>query len=159
VSNVASRVSTHKPNGKHPPAKATDTSAPTGGKIGRDVAAAEGQAIVTRLEGNEHSKRLRFGELAEKVETKYKDHTLGKYAKSRRVFARQELIWDGLRLRLGSKRGRILAAVERDANWPKMWRVRHGDRVSDMANLTRAKDAAILIASSELNGCSENEVE
>ena len=27
--------------------------------------------------------------------------------------------------------------------WPTMWRVHHGDRVSDMVNLVRAKDAAI----------------
>jgi len=66
--------------------------------------------------------------------------------------SRQELIWDGLKLRLGSKPGRILAAVERDTNWPKMWRVHHGGRVSDITNLTRAKDAAILIALSELDG-------
>lgn len=30
-----------------------------------------------------------------------------------------------------------------DAEWPVMWRVHHGDRVSDIINATRAKDAAI----------------
>jgi hypothetical protein len=34
--------------------------------------------------------------------------------------------------------------VRKDANWPGMWRVHSADgQVSDMANLTRAKDAAI----------------
>ena len=30
-----------------------------------------------------------------------------------------------------------------DAKWPSMWRIHHGDRVSDIVNLARAKDAAI----------------
>ena len=34
-------------------------------------------------------------------------------------------------------------SVEPDAAWPNMWRVRAGDRLSGMVNLTRAKDAAI----------------
>jgi hypothetical protein len=33
-------------------------------------------------------------------------------------------------------------SVRPDAKWPNMWRVHHGKRVSDMVNLTRAKDAA-----------------
>jgi hypothetical protein len=33
--------------------------------------------------------------------------------------------------------------LEPDAQWPNMWRVRKGDLLSDMVNLTRAKDAAI----------------
>jgi hypothetical protein len=33
--------------------------------------------------------------------------------------------------------------VEPDGQWPSMWRVRKGDRLSDMVNLTRARDAAI----------------
>jgi hypothetical protein len=33
--------------------------------------------------------------------------------------------------------------VRPDSRWPGMWRIVHGDRVSDMVNLTRAKDAAI----------------
>jgi hypothetical protein len=40
-----------------------------------------------------------------------------------------------------------LAEVVPDANWPGMWRVRSPDGgLSDMANLTRAKDAAFLVA-------------
>jgi hypothetical protein len=34
-------------------------------------------------------------------------------------------------------------SIKPDVVWPKMWRVHQGDRVSDMVNLTRAKDAAI----------------
>jgi hypothetical protein len=45
-----------------------------------------------------------------------------------------------------------MAMVEPDANWPGMWRVRFGGRLSDMANLSRAKDAAISLVLSELNG-------
>jgi hypothetical protein len=32
--------------------------------------------------------------------------------------------------------------VELDLVWPGMWRVRRGDDLSDMANISRAKDAA-----------------
>jgi hypothetical protein len=39
-----------------------------------------------------------------------------------------------------------------DSKWPKMWRVHHGDKVSDMVNLTRAKDAAISWALSGSGG-------
>ena len=40
-----------------------------------------------------------------------------------------------------------LAEIVPDANWPGMWRVRWPDgSLSDMANLTRAKDAAFVIA-------------
>jgi hypothetical protein len=34
-------------------------------------------------------------------------------------------------------------SIKPDAVWPKMWRVHQGERVSDMVNLARAKDAAI----------------
>ncbi len=30
-----------------------------------------------------------------------------------------------------------------DAKWPGMWRIVKGDRISDMVNLDRAKDASI----------------
>jgi hypothetical protein len=39
--------------------------------------------------------------------------------------------------------GQAVAAIVRDADWPNMWRVRLANgHVSDMVNLTRAKDAA-----------------
>ena len=34
-------------------------------------------------------------------------------------------------------------SVEPDAAWSSIWRVRIGDRLSDVGNLTRARDAAI----------------
>jgi hypothetical protein len=46
-----------------------------------------------------------------------------------------------VRLYLGGKFTGV--SIEPDAAWPNMWRVRAGDRLSDMVNLTRAKDAAI----------------
>jgi hypothetical protein len=44
-----------------------------------------------------------------------------------------------------------MAVIEPDANWPGMWRVRSGGMLSDMANLSRAKDAAISIVLRGLN--------
>jgi hypothetical protein len=46
-----------------------------------------------------------------------------------------------VRLAIGGKFTGV--SVEPDAAWPNMWRVRMGRRRSDVANLTRAKDAAI----------------
>jgi hypothetical protein len=44
-----------------------------------------------------------------------------------------------------------MATVEADAKWPGMWRVRFDGKLSDMANLSRAKDAAISLVLGELN--------
>ena len=50
------------------------------------------------------------------------------------------------RLQYGSGT-RSLATVIPDAQWPGMWRIAWPDgRISDMANLSRAKDAAMAIA-------------
>jgi hypothetical protein len=46
---------------------------------------------------------------------------------------------------------RVVATIEPDSQWPGMWRVRRGSSISDMVNLSRAKDAAIAIALSDLN--------
>lgn len=46
-----------------------------------------------------------------------------------------------LRLYIGSKFTGV--SIEPDAKWPNMWRIRMGERLSDLVNLTRAKDAAI----------------
>jgi hypothetical protein len=46
-----------------------------------------------------------------------------------------------VRLYIGGKFAGV--SVEPDATWSSMWRVRMGDRLSDMVNLTRAKDAAV----------------
>lgn len=34
-------------------------------------------------------------------------------------------------------------SIQTDPDWPTMWRVRQGEQVSDMVNLSRAKDAAV----------------
>jgi hypothetical protein len=66
------------------------------------------------------------------------------------VYGRQDLVWDGNRLRLHS--GRVLVSIEPDEIWPGMWRIRMPDgRVTDMVNLTRAKDAAAVLALAVLN--------
>ena len=63
---------------------------------------------------------------------------------------RFDLKWDGDHLRLIS--GRLLATIERDQMWQSMWRVRLPDgHVTDMVNLTRAKDAATTLALASLN--------
>jgi hypothetical protein len=66
-----------------------------------------------------------------------------------RTYGTNDLYLDGLTLRL--KTGRILAVVVPDDKWPDMYRVRiPGRDISDMANLSRAKDAAISLALAEL---------
>lgn len=56
------------------------------------------------------------------------------------VYTFADMRWDGYRLRLNS--GRLLATVEPDAAWRG---------ISDMVNLSRAKDAAITLVSAALN--------
>ncbi len=61
-------------------------------------------------------------------------------------YGTKELVWVGETLRLGAQ-GRKLVEVVPDAKWPGMWRVRSLDgSLSDMVNLTRAKDAALSAA-------------
>jgi hypothetical protein len=48
-------------------------------------------------------------------------------------------------LRYGSAKHPV-AEVMPDKTWPGMWRVRYDGNLSDMANLSRAKDAAMAIA-------------
>jgi hypothetical protein len=66
------------------------------------------------------------------------------------MYDRHDLRWDGHRLRLRS--GRLLATIVADPNWDDMWRVRMPKgNVSDMVNLTRAKDTALSLALASLN--------
>ena len=63
---------------------------------------------------------------------------------------RQALHWDGLRLHY---RRRVVATLVADEDWPKLYRVHLPDgRITDMVNLTRAKDAAVTLARSVLDG-------
>ena len=52
---------------------------------------------------------------------------------------------------------RVVATIEPDSKWPGMWRVRCGGSISDLVNLSRAKDAAIAIARSDLNALDERD--
>jgi hypothetical protein len=70
---------------------------------------------------------------------------------SRRIYGRQDLKWRDGQLRLCT--GRMLATVEPDGTWVGMFRVRlPNGHLTDMVNLTRAKDAAISHALTNLNG-------
>ena len=73
--------------------------------------------------------------------------------KRRRVVASTELDWracgNGFTLHLG--RSKPLLSVVPDATYSGMWRISHRGRLSDMANLTRAKDAGLTWALGDLN--------
>jgi hypothetical protein len=61
----------------------------------------------------------------------------------------QNVRWDGYQLRLAS--GRLLATIEPDAQ-TDLYRVRMPDgHVTDLLNLSRAKDAATTLALAALN--------
>ena len=63
---------------------------------------------------------------------------------------RKDLHWQGPHLFLRTKR---IAAIVQDENYPLMWRVRRRDgSLSDMANITRARDAAMAMALRNLLG-------
>jgi hypothetical protein len=68
------------------------------------------------------------------------------------MYGQQDLIWDGGQVRRASSPGVVLATLEPDLNWPGMWRVRLPDgHLTDMANLSRARDAAPSLALTVLN--------
>jgi hypothetical protein len=55
-------------------------------------------------------------------------------------------MWDGTTLRQ-RRGGRVRATIVPDKTWPGMWRVQMPDGdVTDMVNITRAKDAAQSLA-------------
>src|SRR5262245_60145562 len=63
----------------------------------------------------------------------------------------EKLTWHGNKLYLGK---RLAGEIVQDKTYPTMWRVLHPDgSLSDMVNLTRAKDAcAAMTATSERKG-------
>jgi hypothetical protein len=68
-----------------------------------------------------------------------------------RVWANEALTWRGNRLLL-KEGGPPLAEIVPDPQWSGMWRVRLPDGfLSDMVNITRAKDAARSLALLALN--------
>lgn len=67
-----------------------------------------------------------------------------------RVYNVNAVAWEGRQLGLNG--GRVLATVKPDSAWPGLWRVHLSDgSVTDMVNLTRAKDAAVSLALGLLN--------
>jgi hypothetical protein len=69
--------------------------------------------------------------------------------RAEREYRARELKWHGRQLKLGS---RLLATIEPDGTWDGMFRVRlPSGHVTDMVNLTRAKDAATSLALADLN--------
>lgn len=77
-------------------------------------------------------------------------------AKSHRIYGLQDIRWEGHRLRLST--GRLLATVQPDRRWAGMYRVRFRDgHLTDMVNLSRAKDAAIALALTNLNNKPDKE--
>jgi hypothetical protein len=77
-------------------------------------------------------------------------------ARERYSYDRGDFTWrwhqDGTwSLHVEGRRGAVLDVV-RDEAHPQMWRIRHPDgRLSDMVNLTRAKEAAATMALAVLN--------
>jgi hypothetical protein len=68
------------------------------------------------------------------------------------MYGQRDLRWDGRELRQASSRGLMLASIEPDQTWPGMWRVRLPDGyLTDIVNLSRAKDAAAALALGVLN--------
>ena len=57
--------------------------------------------------------------------------------------------WDGVELMQGKRPMPI--EVLPDDQWPEMYRVHYQGKISDMVNLTRAKDAAVAMVSASLN--------
>jgi hypothetical protein len=57
--------------------------------------------------------------------------------------------WDGDKLMQGKRAMPI--DVLPDDQWPGMYRVHYQGKISDMVNLTRAKDAAVAMVSASLN--------
>jgi hypothetical protein len=71
--------------------------------------------------------------------------------KAASIYKRTDLVWQGLRLHLRVSH-RTLAALKPDADHPNLYRVCILDHVSDLANLTRARETAIAFALETLNG-------
>jgi hypothetical protein len=67
----------------------------------------------------------------------------------------EDLTWTGNELRYGR---RVVATIEPDAEWPKLYRVRLSNgHLTDLVNRTRAKDAARCLAITHLNGPRETQ--
>jgi hypothetical protein len=66
-------------------------------------------------------------------------------------YRQRDLAWRGNSLCVGGK-GEPVVSIVPDRKYPQMWRVKYPDgRLTDMVNLSRARDAARGIAISILN--------
>jgi hypothetical protein len=67
------------------------------------------------------------------------------------AYDRHDLTWKGNQLHIVGRRNPV-AEIVPDSRWPKMWRYRllPAGELSDMANLSRAKDAAAAVAIADL---------
>jgi hypothetical protein len=66
-----------------------------------------------------------------------------------RVYNNIDLLWKGNELRL---KGRTIVEIVEDSKYPGMWRVKKPDgSLTDMVNITRARDAARGLALGILN--------
>jgi hypothetical protein len=66
----------------------------------------------------------------------------------KRIYANHDLVWRGNNLCLDR---RVLVTIVPDARYPGMWRVRVSGKLSDMVNISRARDAARSLAMLRLN--------
>ena len=67
------------------------------------------------------------------------------------MYDRRDLIWDGSSCGCFPA-GAVCCAIEPDKTWPGMWRVRLPDGyLTEMVNLSRAKDAAASLTLAVLN--------
>jgi len=83
----------------------------------------------------------------------------GRASKRGAIVGRDRLTWrarDGRWMLFHRSDRRPIAVVESDANWPGLFRIRYPDgHVSDVVNLTRAKNAAAVFALRCLNSKSQ----
>ena len=67
----------------------------------------------------------------------------------KRIYGNHDLVWRGNNL---CQDRRVLASIVPDARYPDMWRVRVDRKLSDLVNISRARDAARSLAMFRLNG-------
>jgi len=94
---------------------------------------------VTKTEAGKHSgpARIRFGRNNALAATG------GAFPPSSIKHLRRDSVWRSNDLIF---RRRIVASIAPDLTWPDMWRVKIDDRLTDMANRVRARDAAMALA-------------
>lgn len=73
---------------------------------------------------------------------------MAEYPPSDWTHFRRDCVWKGSKLYF---RGHLVGEVVPDTKYPQMWRVKLPDgKLSDMVNLTRAKDAAVTLTAKRM---------